>query len=217
MELDVRRTVDGIPVVFHDRKINRLLNGKGKVINYSLSELKSFRYKDGQEILTLEEYFTLAKGKIKSILDLKSRGIESEIYKLIRKYNMEKEVIIQSSSGKILNAFYSIAPELDYAIYRLIVGNVGRILGKYLGLHRIIAPLSYRLLVKPYKIQYISLDGQFMYEEFNSIIHKKGIKIILGALRTERFLKYAKKWKVDIINADNPKEIKAQLRKNSLL
>ena len=50
-----------------------------------------------------------------------------------------------------------------------------------------------------------------MYEEFTSIMHKKGIKIILGALLTERFLKNVKKWKVDIINANNPKQIRMLL------
>lgn len=208
VEIDIRKTSDNIPVIFHDRKINRLLNGKGKLKNLPLEKFKSLQYKDGQELLTLDSYFALVKGKIKSILHIKSKGLEHEIIELIKKYSLENDVIIQSAYGKILNRLYSFAPDLNYALYRVFIGNIGKFFGNKIKLHNIIAPISYWFLIKPFRIQYISLDGPFIYDSFVSIMHRKGIKIILGAMQTERYLKYIEKWGIDIINANNPEKIK---------
>jgi len=206
IELDVRVSSDNVLVVFHDKKINRLLNGNGKINSFSLKELKSFNYSDGQKILTLEELFDKAKGKIKFIIDVKSKGIENQLIQLIKKYNLENDVIIQSFSGKIIKKCYLIDQNLDYCIYRPFIGKILRP-------HKIFAPLFYHFLFKPYKIKYVSLDGPFMYDRILSIMKEKGLKIILGAMKTEKYLKNIKKWGISIINANNPKRIKELLKK----
>ncbi len=74
VELDVCRTKDGRFVLLHDRKLDRVTNGKGKVMDRTLAEIKKLRLKDGQggkkakvtdyEVLSLEEAFDIARGKI---------------------------------------------------------------------------------------------------------------------------------------------------------
>lgn len=40
VEIDTQLSADGIPVVIHDETVNRCTNGKGKIANLSLAELK---------------------------------------------------------------------------------------------------------------------------------------------------------------------------------
>ena len=220
IELDIRKTKDNMPIVFHDKKLNRMLSKKrGKIENYSLKELKTFEYKDGQKILTLEEILYLIKGKIKIIFDLKIKGIESKIIALIRKYNLEDDVIVQSKKGAIINNCYRIAPDLDYSLYRGFLGKMWAF-GDILKIHKITAPIMYYIKVRPYPIKYINLDGPYIYDDLISLCHKKGIKIILGSWKVKKYVKYAVKWNIFIINSNNPEKIKKYLNyyyKNGLV
>ncbi|TFG13525.1 MAG: hypothetical protein EU535_04865 [Promethearchaeota archaeon] len=220
IELDIRKTKDNVPIIFHDKKLNRLVNKKkGRVKNYTLEELKTFEYQDGQKILTLSEILPIIKGKIKIILDLKVKGMERNIIKLVRKSNLENDVIIQSKKGLIVNNCYKIDPNLKYALYRGYLGKIG-LYGELLKLHKIIAPIIYYVKVKPFPIRYINLDGPFIYEEFLSILHKRRIKIILGSMKVGKYLRYIEKWNIRIINANNPERVKKYLNyyyKNGLV
>lgn len=70
MELDVKMTRDSQLVVMHDNTIDRTTNAKGKVSDYTLSEIKKLRLRNGlgritnHPIPTLEEMMLVAKGKI---------------------------------------------------------------------------------------------------------------------------------------------------------
>lgn len=47
VEIDLKRTKDGHLVVMHDKTINRTMNGKGLVEDFTLAELKAMRLKNG--------------------------------------------------------------------------------------------------------------------------------------------------------------------------
>jgi glycerophosphoryl diester phosphodiesterase len=70
MELDVKMTKDSVLVVMHDQTIDRTTNGKGKVSDYTLEEIRKFRLRNGlgrvtlNEIPTFKELMLVAKGKI---------------------------------------------------------------------------------------------------------------------------------------------------------
>ncbi|MGL4847811.1 MAG: glycerophosphodiester phosphodiesterase [Clostridium sp.] len=109
MEFDVQRSKDGHLVIIHDETLERTTTGKGYVKDYTLEELKkldagikfdeSFK---GEEIPTLEELLEYVQDKnlvlnieIKnSIVDYE--GIEEEVYKVLKKYNMEKNIIVST-------------------------------------------------------------------------------------------------------------------------
>ena len=208
IELDIRKTKDNIPIVFHDKKLNRMFNKKrAKIEEYSLKELKTFEYKDGQTIQTLEEALLILKGKIKIIIDIKIKGLESKIIQLIKKYNLMNEVIIQSKRGKIINNCVRIAPSLDYSLYRGYLGKLWAF-GDILRLHKILAPIWFNVKVKPYKIKYINMDGPYIYDDLIEICHQNGLKIILGSWKIKKYVKYVRKWDVYIINSNDPDKIK---------
>ena len=208
IELDIRKTQDNIPIVFHDKNLTRMLSEKkGKIKNFSLKQLKTFEYKDGQKILTLEEALSILHGKIRIIIDIKIEGLELKIIELIKKYNLEKDVIIQSKTGIIINDCYRIAPYLEYSLYR---GYLGKLwfFGDLLKLHKLLAPIWFNIKVRPYHIKYINLDGPYIYDDLITQCHKNGIKVILGSWKINKYVKYARKWNIEIINSNHPENIK---------
>ncbi len=78
VEVDVRLTKDGKHVLFHDPQVDGKTNGRGKVKDLTLAELKGLdagsmfapRYA-GEKILSLTECLGLAKGRINLYLDCK--------------------------------------------------------------------------------------------------------------------------------------------------
>ncbi|MHA7942856.1 glycerophosphodiester phosphodiesterase family protein [Formosa sp. 3Alg 14/1] len=100
VEIDVRETKDGKLIIMHDSSIDRSTNGTGLVKDLEWKDLKNLKLKiddsiTDQKILTLAEVFQFTKGKIFLDLDFKSlseRGAKTA-FKLIEKYQVEKEVI----------------------------------------------------------------------------------------------------------------------------
>ncbi len=220
IELDIRKTKDNVPIVFHDKNLTRMLSKKrGKINNYTLKQLKTFEYKDGQKLLTLDEALSILHGKIKLIIDIKIEGIELKIIELIKKYTLEKDVIIQSKKGVIINDCYRIAPYLKYSLYRGYLGKLW-IFGDILKLHKLLAPIWFDIKVRPYHIKYINLDGPYVYDDLITICHQNGIKIILGSWKIKKYVKYARKWNIEIINSNDPERIKKYIKfydKNGLM
>jgi len=102
LELDVRTCKTGEVVVFHDPTLARMTNGRGFVKNKSLAELRELVLKDSQErIPTLEEVFELTEGRVLVNVEIKTNGLpknhlEQKVVDLVRRYGLEKRVIVSS-------------------------------------------------------------------------------------------------------------------------
>ncbi len=102
-ELDVRRTRDGHHVLFHDRTLDAKTNGKGRLEDHTLAELKELdagswfapRFA-GEKLLTLAEALRLTKGKINLNLDLKAVN-HRQLVEEIHAAKMERQVIVYDS------------------------------------------------------------------------------------------------------------------------
>lgn len=125
IELDVQLTKDNVVVIIHDETIDRTTNGKGEVVNYAYKELEKFDASyiyTGQyginKIPTLDEYLKYVKDlDIVTNIELKNsineyEGLEELVLELIRKYNLEKKVIISSFNHYSVVKMKKLAPEL---------------------------------------------------------------------------------------------------------
>ena len=73
IECDIELTKDGEAVVFHDDEIDRMLDDKGKVKNFTTKELKEKNYKQGKDkIQTLAELLEQVDGKSTLVIEIKS-------------------------------------------------------------------------------------------------------------------------------------------------
>lgn len=114
IEMDVQLTKDGVPVVIHDEYLNRLLGIKKFVKDLSLDELKSHKYENGDEVLTLDEYLDIFKdSKLVTNAELKTGvfnydGIERKVYDAFKEKNMLDRLIISSFNHYSLLRFKEI-------------------------------------------------------------------------------------------------------------
>ena len=105
MELDVHVTKDGIPVIFHDFKLERICGAEGIIEDYTYEELQQFTLCSSEEkIPKLEELLSMVRGRVPLIIEIKSEKADvSEcaiIDRMLRGY--EGEYCIESFNPMVL-------------------------------------------------------------------------------------------------------------------
>jgi len=93
IECDVHLSADGHLVVIHDHTLQRTTNGKGRVRNHTLAELRGLDAGRGERIPLLEEVVELARGRVGLAIELKLLpvrypGIEAMVVDLVRRAGM---------------------------------------------------------------------------------------------------------------------------------
>jgi glycerophosphoryl diester phosphodiesterase len=117
IELDVRTSKDNIPVVIHDRTLQRTSTGNGPVRNYSIEEIKCFdagswfhkSFAD-QHIPTLEEVLIGIGNRLWVDIELKSDFfprlepgvLEDRVLEVVQKCKMKNKVLYSSFNHKLL-------------------------------------------------------------------------------------------------------------------
>lgn len=131
VEIDVRVTSDGIPVLMHDASLKRTTNGRGKVTNTTLAEIKKLdagswhgaAFK-GEKIPTLAETMRLcARLDLDVVIDIKpARGREATDTKRILNHaykawpRNKPPPELNSESVSVLNTAKNIRPEWPRSI-----------------------------------------------------------------------------------------------------
>lgn len=108
IELDVQLTRDGVPVVIHDERIDRVSDGVGYVKDYTLEELKNFNMNQAfpaygnVAIPTLEEVYDLVKKTDLTVnVELKNsaifyEGLEEKVLRLAEEKGIADRIIYSS-------------------------------------------------------------------------------------------------------------------------
>ena len=96
IELDIQLSADGVPLVFHDRTLNRLLKINKKVSELDMNILRSLRLPNQEKIPTLDEVLSLVCGKVPILIEMKeqkdlffrnSGRMEDAVALLLKQYN----------------------------------------------------------------------------------------------------------------------------------
>ncbi|MBR6989169.1 MAG: hypothetical protein IKH95_05015 [Bacteroidaceae bacterium] len=113
IEVDLRYSQDGVPVLIHDATVNRTSNGEGDVDKLTYEQLRTLDFGfwkselyAGTQIPSLEEFFSFCKeNDMKMYLELKSRidhGKAEEIVRLLSKYGLSQSCTFISFSSAYL-------------------------------------------------------------------------------------------------------------------
>lgn len=122
VEVDVRLSADGCVVLMHDKAVDRTTNGKGRVENLSLGQLKELLLLDAdgnvtdESVPTLAEVFELVGGRCRVLVDVKEcngRGIERAVADVVVQYGACGWVAVQSFSDVVLGRFASLGMRLS--------------------------------------------------------------------------------------------------------
>jgi glycerophosphoryl diester phosphodiesterase len=135
LETDVRATKDGELVLIHDATVDRTTNGKGRVCDLTLAELRELDAGNGNKIPTLIELMELVKDHPTITLDVELKeypigereewafDICDRVLKIIDDYGFTDRVVINSwdvvkpsllksltiNNGKYSSAFLSLS------------------------------------------------------------------------------------------------------------
>ena len=133
LEVDVRMTDDGHLVVFHDSSVAGRTNGRGKVRNLTLAQIKSLDIVDdcgrvtGERIPALGEVLRLVNGSCRLLIEVKCGSWEavmvaSRLYVDIVENGAEGWVSVQSFNDKVLRCLHAL--EVSFPLEKLVVFKV---------------------------------------------------------------------------------------------
>ncbi len=118
IEMDVRLTKDGVPVVFHDDSLRRMCNQTSLVKDVPLNELKSLHLlTTDQTIPTFEEFLHTVHGQVPLLIEFKTgipghdaRNLCEAVDKLLKDYS--GPYVIESFDYKVLEWYRKHKPEV---------------------------------------------------------------------------------------------------------
>ena len=116
VEVDIRQTSDGIPVLCHDRKLNRLFGIRKSISSITSSEFKQLRILGTGTPMLLEELLTMDQPPNEIILDIKESAMERRVNELICRCGWEERVIISSFYSIVIGRFKKLNKKLATAI-----------------------------------------------------------------------------------------------------
>ena len=95
IEVDVRLSHEGIPVIIHDARLDRTTSGTGQVNDHTFPELRSFDAGDGENIPSLKEVCTLVLGTSTGLfIEIKEPGSEEAVCNVLAGFPIDHIVIV---------------------------------------------------------------------------------------------------------------------------
>lgn len=141
VELDLKKTKDGVLIIMHDQTIDRTTTGKGYPLDYTLDSLKKLFLRKGNgvasnhRIPTFEEFLIGAKDKV--IIDV-DKGYEyfDDVVKMLKKHHMEKQAILNIDDNTYYNAVVTRFGKIDTSVIIMPIINyakpaAGKIVASY--------------------------------------------------------------------------------------
>ena len=211
VELDVKVSKDGIPVLMHDGTINRTTTGTGEPSDFTLEQLRQFHLihkgdTTDQIIPTFEEALKLTKGKIMVDIDLKTDQLHP-IIEVVKKAGCENQVFFFDSDYEALQFVRNTEPEM------------------YL------MPRAYSLemadsAIARFHPQVVHIDFSFYTKEVSKFIKSNDARIWINALgaidpafgtaKEDEAMDKLLKFGANIIQTDKPELLLKALKKRDL-
>ena len=130
LEFDVRFTKDKVLVIMHDESVNRTTNGRGRVSDLTLEEIKKLdagRWFDkefkGEMVPTLQEVFEKFGKKTRLAVEIKEFKdkklclfMAEECVRLAEKYDLENNVLFISFDHDVLKKIKEIKPSVNICL-----------------------------------------------------------------------------------------------------
>ena len=112
VEIDIRVSKDGFPVVIHDETVNRTTDGHGYVKDLTLDEIQKLDAGEGEHIPTLSEILDLTQGRVILQIELKVPEALKPVMEVVKRRNAEEDVVITSFIHRLLADAYQINPRV---------------------------------------------------------------------------------------------------------
>jgi glycerophosphoryl diester phosphodiesterase len=210
MELDVRFSKDGQLVVIHDDTLDRTTNGRGKVSDSTLEELKQLDAGSGfapqfsgEQIPTLKEVLELAKGKIPVNIEIKDDSpgpykitdLADRVLQEVKKSGMAEQVIFSSFYPSSLQRIKERDPRMWVALlFHRDWNSLGEVTGG-----------------RAFSV--VNLRHSFLTREKIRRIHREGMKVNTYTVNSEEEMDRFIGWGIDGIITNHPDKLIQILKK----
>jgi glycerophosphoryl diester phosphodiesterase len=206
VELDVRLSADGVPIVMHDAEVSRATDGHGWVHEITLEELKALDASGGTgppaEVATLREVLELASGRagvdieVKNIpgepsFDSPAERILVATLRELATVGFEGDVLISSFNMITIERSRELAPHLEtgFLTVALVEPSAALVYAKGAG-HAWVLPNRDALLRAG--------------EEFVREAHEAGVRVGTWTVDEEETLRTLFGWGVDAVASNDP-------------
>jgi len=138
VDVNVRLSAEGIPVLFHDEDVSRRTRGKGPISSLPLREIRKLRISGGrgrrvyeEPISTLEELILLLQGRADLAIEIMGDEDDADaanaVVELIEKYELPESTTVLAHSPRVFRRLKSKRPRF----------RIGRVLGPRAGWPRV--------------------------------------------------------------------------------
>ncbi|MBD3380923.1 MAG: hypothetical protein GF404_01870 [candidate division Zixibacteria bacterium] len=200
VEIDIRATSDGVPVLMHDKRLKRVAGLDRKISEVDLAQFKQIRLNNSEPPAILEDILAEFGHKTEIILDIKTSGLENKLIEMIRRQDISGTVIVSAFNPKIIKRFRIEIPDIRTAL----------ILGKH-ALLPLTANFTFYLehLKKRTEVDFLHLEYSPKYMEAYSSLHAKGIDISYWTVNRAEDIEEVQKLEPYSIMTDYPDRARA--------
>ncbi|MBT8422802.1 MAG: glycerophosphodiester phosphodiesterase family protein [Gammaproteobacteria bacterium] len=212
VELDVRSTKDGVPVVFHDKTVDRTTNSSGNLTDYTWAELRELDAGSwfdpvytGTRVPSLEEALAHLQGRVCVMWDAKGKPT-AEMVRLFKKYGFDRDCLLATYGG---------LGSLDPAYY----GD--RLLQLWPDVPVMTTAKNTdemdTLLAKMPQLRAVFVSRNVLNRDYVAAAHERGLLVFNSALEqmdTDEFYALAVDSGADFLMIDKIEQFEAWLRKN---
>jgi len=192
VEIDVRRSKDGVHYILHDPTVDRTTDGSGPIAEMTSEEVDaldagSWFSEDfaGEVVPRLDPFLAWAKGKIKIYFDVKDADLR-HLVDLVEKHDLREECFFWFGDHSVAKTFREIAPTLELKINAAI-------------------PRAVEWADKEFDATIIECSVRSLTPEFVEVCRSRGMRIMVreGDPDEDAFRKTIASG-ADLINLDHP-------------
>lgn len=221
VEMDVRRTKDGILVLSHDSHI-KAEGRRLKIKRHSLSQIQQLCLPGGELVTTLEEALAFIKGKALVNIDIKEPGYETELVQMLKRLDMTSQVMCSSLSAKSLKKVKLNNPDIFVALsypssffirlyhIRFLQPLLNYLATKHIAMSPIhfvvrqILPLRARYIKSAIGVNAVMIRAPFISPKLVDIIHRKELKLYAWPADKAQDVEKLRLWGVDGVESNRP-------------
>jgi len=203
VEFDLRLSKDNIPVVIHDRKVERTTDGGGKVHELTYDEIKKLKARFKKKLYnfkipTLYDAITLIKlHKLKANIEIKhsrnSKILVKSVADAIKKYNLYNQVYVSSYNFIYIYRLRKIDPNIITAL------NIDHEINGNKLIAKVYSFLFMDFLINFLNVSILGPSYVMVNKKFIKKYKKKNIVLIPYTVNTTRFKKFLMKHGVSYI------------------
>ena len=193
IELDVRKSKDGVLYNLHDETLDRTTDGHGPIHLVTSSEIErldagswfgpAFR---GLKVPRIETMLDSLKGKANVFFDVKKGTPVADLVKLVRAKGFEKNSFFWFADAKMVPEFVKLAPEMKIKVNASDIEGIKK----------------WQAVCRP---SYVEIEPENITKNLVNYCHKNGI-LVMAAIQNGNEEAYKKAIQVqpDLVNIDQP-------------